>query len=74
MFYALRNLFALVGLIAVVAAIIAAVKMAPMMQVFDEFDDKAIDVYSEMVTTLLETGNAAEATVWKIPVEGDLTV
>ena len=74
MFYALRNLFALVGFIAVVVAIYAAVKMAPMMQAFDEFDEKAIDVYSEMVTTLLETGNAAEATVWKVQVEEGLTV
>jgi len=74
MFYALRNLFALVGFIAVVAAIYAAVKMAPTMQAFDEFDEKAIDVYSEMVTTLLETGNAAEATVWKVQVEEGLTV
>ena len=74
MFYALRNLFALVGLIAVVVAIYAAVKIAPMMQAFDEFDEKAIDVYTEMVITLLETGNAAEATVWKVPVEEGLTV
>jgi len=74
MFYALRNLFALVGLIAVVVAIYGAVKIAPMMQVFDEFDDGAIDVYGDMVTTLLETGNAAEATVWKVQVEEDLTV
>jgi len=69
MFYALRNLFALVGFIAVVVAIYAAVKMAPMMQTFDEFDDKAMDVYGDMMTTLMETGNAAEATVWKVPVE-----
>ncbi len=74
MFYALRNLFALVGFIAVVVAIYAAVKMAPMMQTFDEFDDKAMDVYGDMMTTLMETGNAAEATVWKVPVEDGLTV
>lgn len=74
MFYALRNLFALVGVAAVVVAIYATVKVAPMMQAFDEFDEKAIDVYSDMVVTLMETGNAAEATVWKIPVEEGLTV
>ena len=74
MFYALRNLFALVGFIAVVVAIYAAVKMAPTMQAFEEFDEKAIDVYSEMVTTLLETGNAAEATVWKVQVEEGLSI
>ncbi len=74
MFYALRNLFALLGFVAVVAVIYGAVKMAPMMQAFDEFDDKAMDVYGDMMTTLLETGNAAEATVWKVPVEDGLTV
>ena len=74
MFYALRNLFALLGFISVAALIYAAVKMAPMVQAFEEFDEKAIDVYSEMVTTLLETGNAAEATVWKVQVEDDLTI
>jgi len=74
MFYALRNLFALVGFVAVVVVIVAAVKIAPMMETFDSFDEKAIDVYGEMVTVLLETGNAAEATVWKVPVEEGLTV
>ncbi len=73
MFYALRNLFALIGVVAVVAAIVVAVKMAPMKQVFDSFDDKAIDVYSEMMGKILETGNAAEATVWKVKVNDDLT-
>jgi len=74
MFYALRNLFALLGFVAVVIAIYGAVKMSPMMETFEKFDEKAIDVYSDMVTVLMETGNAAEATVWKIPVEEDLTV
>ena len=74
MFYALRNLFALLGFMAVVVAIYAAVKMAPMMQTFDTFDEKAVDVYTEMVDILLETGNAAEATVWKVPVEDGLSV
>jgi len=72
MFYALRNLFALVGFAAILVTIYAAVKIAPMLQTFDAFDDKAIDVYSEMMTSVLETGNAAEAMVWKIPVNEDL--
>ena len=74
MFYALRNLFALLGFAAVVVVIYGAVKVAPMKQAFDEFDENAIGVYSDMIVTLLETGNAAEATVWKIPVEEGLTV
>ncbi len=72
MFYALRNLFALVGFVAILIAIYVAVKMAPMLQTIDAFDDKAIDVYSEMMTSVLETGNAAEAMVWKVPVSEDL--
>jgi len=74
MLHVIRNLFSLIGFIAVVLAIFAAVKMAPMMQAFDEFDEKAIDVYGDMITTLLETGNAAEATVWKFQVEEGLSV
>jgi uncharacterized protein (DUF302 family) len=73
MFYALRNLFALVGFIVIVIAIYGAVKIAPMMQTLDSFDERAIDVYSEMMTQVLETGNAAEAMVWKMQVNEDLT-
>jgi len=74
MFYAQRNLFALVGFIVIVIAIYAAVTMAPMKQALDSFDEKAIDVYSEMMEKVLETGNAAEAMVWKVAVKDDLTV
>ena len=73
MFYALRNLFALFGFVVIVFMIYATVKMGPMMQSFDSFDERAIDVYSEMMTKVLETGNAAEATVWKVPVNEDLS-
>ena len=73
MFYALRNLFALIGFIATVFAIYAALKVAPMMQAFNSFDDKAVSVYSEMMTQVIETGNAAEAMVWKVAVSEDLT-
>ena len=37
------------------------------------FDDKAAGVYMEMSKRLLASGNAAEATVWKIPVAEDLS-
>ena len=73
MFYTLRNLFALVGFVVIVLVIYGTVKMGPMMQTFDSFDERAIDVYSEMMTKVLETGNAAEATVWKVPVNEDLS-
>ena len=73
MFYVLRNLFALIGFVVIVLVIYGTVKMGPMMQAFDSFDERAIDVYSEMMTKVLETGNAAEATVWKVPVNEDLS-
>jgi uncharacterized protein (DUF302 family) len=72
-FYGLRNLFALVGFAAIIFIIYGAVKMEPMMRAFDSFDERAIDVYSEMVTKVLETGNAAEATVWKLQVNEGLS-
>ena len=73
MFYALRNLFSIIGLAVIALAIYGTVKMGPMMQSFDSFDERAIDVYSEMMTKVLETGNAAEATVWKVQVNEDLS-
>lgn len=73
MFYVLRNLFALVGFAAIIFIIYSAVKMEPMMRAFDSFDERAIDVYSEMVAKVLETGNAAEATVWKVQVNEGLS-
>ncbi len=73
MFYTLRNLFSIIGLAVIALAIYGTVKMGPMMQSFDSFDERAIDVYSEMMTKVLETGNAAEATVWKVPVNEDLS-
>jgi uncharacterized protein (DUF302 family) len=38
------------------------------------FDHKAPEVYMNMAKSLLATGNAAEATVWKIPVAEGLSV
>jgi len=73
MFYALRNLFALLGFVAVVVLIVVALKIAPMKQAFDSFDENAINVYSEMANKLIESGNMADATVWKVPVKEGLT-
>ena len=73
MFYALRNLFALLGFVAVVVCIVVAMKITPMKQVFDSFDEKAMSVYAEMANNLIETGNMADATVWKVAVKEGLT-
>lgn len=70
---AIRNILAIIGLAVVVATGYALVKMQPMMNTFGEFEEKALDVYIEMGEKLLETGNMAEATIWKVPVDEGLT-
>jgi uncharacterized protein (DUF302 family) len=74
------NLLALVGLACVAGIIWLAItydfglQNIKDMQNLSSFDEKAPDVYMEMTKNLLATGNAAEATVWKIPVAEGLTV
>ncbi len=67
------NLLALIGLAVVVALIIGLVKLGPDLSRLSKFDDKAAATYAAMGRTLLETGSAAEATVWKVPVKDGLT-
>jgi len=74
------NLLALVGLACVAGIIWVAITYDFGLQNIKDlknlgsFDAKAPDVYMEMTKGLLATGNAAEATVWKIPVAEGLTV
>ncbi len=66
-------IFALIG----VAAVAMAIWMGPTMwkykTAFDGFDPQAFDTYKGMADRLVETGNAAAATVWMTKVNGDLT-
>ena len=73
MFYLLRNLLALVGLVAVIAGGYAMVKLQPTLNAVNELEDKAVDVFTDMGVKLIETGNMAEASIWKIPVDEGLT-
>jgi len=66
----IRNLFALIGFLAVIAAGVAAVHTRT---ILDGFDPGAAQVYRELVENIVKTRNAAEATVWKVPVEEGLT-
>ena len=101
---AIRNLLALIGLLAIVALVWAVKTWEPVVREFrpmwsdyqalsDEdkarirnvvveldraiqdkaFDEGAFDTYLEMAENLLKTRNAAEATVWKVPVEEGLS-
>lgn len=68
----IRNILAIIGLIAIVGGGFAYSKFGPMMgdmKVLDSFDPKAKEVYTEMWSKLKETGNTADATVWKYDLE-----
>lgn len=70
----LRNIFALIGLLVILVFIAAGIKYAPMITKLSNFDSKAIDTYSDMITKLIESGNGAEATIWKVQVKEGLSV
>lgn len=73
MFKLIWNLLALLGL-AIVAGIVAlGVQQGSSIMNLKNFDPKSAEVYMNMAKTLIETGNAAEATVWKVPVEEGLS-
>jgi len=73
------NLFALTGLALVAGLVWVAMTYGFGMQDvknlknLSSFDPLAAQVYMDMTKSLLATGNAAEATVWKRPVADDLS-
>jgi len=73
MFYLLRNLLAIVGLVAIIAAGYAMVKLQPNLKVISEFEDNAVDVFADLGVKLVETGNLAEASIWKVAVADGMT-
>ncbi len=70
----LKNLFAIIGLLVVLSLVAAGIKFAPMITQLTKFDSKALGIYADLVTKLIETGNGAAATVWKTPVKPGLSV
>lgn len=84
---AIRNLLALIGLAVVVAGgwlyteyqkldpryLGFAEDMFSKRDVWNSFDPEATGVYMDLARNVLQTGNAAEATIWKVPVKDDLT-
>ncbi len=68
----LRNIFSIIGLFSVIVFFILVYKMEPAYHTFNNFDEKALETYTKLATDILETGNAAEATVWKTKVQKGL--
>ncbi len=60
----LTMVFALIGVLAVAMGIWMGPTMWKYKTAFDGFDPKAFDTYKGMAERLVETGNAAAATVW----------
>jgi uncharacterized protein (DUF302 family) len=81
----IRNILALIGIVAIVGGAFAYTKFAPMMSqmggmdiaaekaALDSFDPKAKEVYLNMWNKLKETGNSADATVVKYTLADGVT-
>jgi uncharacterized protein (DUF302 family) len=66
----IKNIFALIGLLAVIALLGAVFTFSAK---FKEFDPEAPQVFGEFARNLLASKSAAEASIWKIPVAEDLS-
>jgi uncharacterized protein (DUF302 family) len=61
------RLFAFIGFIVVLAGVAGAAYFQDEIRAAQRLDAKAGSVYLDMMKTVLKTGNAAEATVWRVP-------
>ncbi|MCU7914952.1 MAG: DUF302 domain-containing protein [Candidatus Thiodiazotropha sp. (ex Gloverina cf. vestifex)] len=66
----IKNIFALIGFLVVIAIAGAYVKFN---KSIDGFDPDAGRVFTAFAGSLIETQSAAEASIWKIPVNEDLS-
>jgi uncharacterized protein (DUF302 family) len=66
----IRNILALIGLIAVAGGLWAYATVGSKLAAFDPGFPK---VYQEFATRLLETGDPGVSMMWAVPVEGDLS-
>ncbi len=67
------NVLALIGLLAVGIGAYCGVQAYPYWSKYQQLDENAHNVYHQMMLNVLETGNAAEATVWKVKVDEGLS-
>ncbi|BAU48300.1 hypothetical protein SVA_1746 [Sulfurifustis variabilis] len=68
-----RNVLASIGAAALALLLVGGARLADVEERMKDFDPKARVVYEEMADILIETGSAAQATVWKIAVDEGLT-
>lgn len=68
-----KNILAIIGALALVLLLFAGVRGFAWYTAYRELDPGANGVYREMAQRLADSGSAAEATIWKMPVAKDLT-
>lgn len=68
----IKNGLSVIGALSIIAVLWAVYALEPAYHRFNSFDDKAFDTYQSLFNKILETGNAAEATVWKMQVDEGL--
>jgi hypothetical protein len=69
----LWNLIGLFGLAVLIVIIVAIVQVGPAITNVASFDSQALTTYGDIARSLIKSGNGAEATVWKVPVEDGLS-
>ena len=69
----LKNSLALIGFAVIIVFFVLLYKLEPVYHRFSQFDEQALATYQTLASNILETGNAAEATVWKTKVQQDLS-
>jgi len=69
----IKNIFSLIGFAAVIVMLVVIYLAEPAYHNFSQFDEAAADTYLQMAKKVLQTGNAAEATVWKEKVTDGLS-
>lgn len=68
----IKNGFAVLGVVFILILAGLIVLLQPSYSRFQSFDEKAYETYQSLIHNILETGNAAEATVWKVKVNEGL--
>lgn len=68
----IKNGLAIIGVLSVVLLLWAVYILEPTYHRFNSFDEKAFATYQSLFKNIIKTGNAAEATVWKMQVDEGL--
>lgn len=70
---AIRNIFALIGVLAFIGGGILYNSYKDDIKAFQALDPQAPGTYGDMWQKLKQTGNSADATVWKVPLAEDIS-